>query len=262
MFASVLTLALLSVSVAAGAADCSRTYTVQTGDWCDTISAAHQSSTYQLAYANQDTINDCCTNLQVGQTICLAPKTGPDCTSIHVVSDEDTCESISTSTGTNTTMLIANNPQLDAGCSLYPGQVLCVATTLMAVAPATGSKWVAPHPCEDDSATSVYTPLVPASVPASSAPAPAPSVPASTSIGLAGGADNAVTGPTTTAAAVTSATAAVVTSTTVAKVASITSTVVLNPTTSSSDDDEDCDDGSTDDGATTDDTSDDDCDDN
>ncbi|KAG8986557.1 hypothetical protein FRB94_002695 [Tulasnella sp. JGI-2019a] len=262
MFASVLTLALLSVSVAAGAADCSRTYTVQTGDWCDTISAAHQSSTYQLAYANQDTINDCCTNLQVGQTICLAPKAGPDCTSIHVVSDEDTCESISTSAGTNTTMLIANNPQLDAGCSLYPGQVLCVATTLMAVAPATGSKWVAPHPCEDNSATSVYTPLVPASVPPSSAPVPASSVPASTSIGLAGGADNAVTRPTTTtAAAVTSSTAAVITSTTVAKVASTTPAVVLNPTTSSSDD-EDCDDDSADDDTTSDDTSDDDCDDN
>lgn len=32
--------------LAAFAATCTRTYTVQQGDWCDTISAAHNVSTY------------------------------------------------------------------------------------------------------------------------------------------------------------------------------------------------------------------------
>ncbi|KAG8883939.1 hypothetical protein FRB97_005613 [Tulasnella sp. 331] len=220
MFSSIITLALLSTSVLAGISDCSRTYTVQSGDWCDTISASQNSSTYQLAYNNQGTINACCSNLQINQTICLAPKSGPDCTSVHVVAGTDTCDSIAATYATNMTMIQANNPQLDSQCTIYTGQVLCVAGSLMALAPVTTSNWVVPHPCEDDSAVST-TLLAATPAPATVAAAVATSyvaatIPASTSVtgtaaptvaaGLTGGSDNAEAAPATLSVASTSST--------------------------------------------------------
>jgi len=159
MFAAIVSV-LLSASVLAGASDCTRSYVVHKGDWCDTISAKYNAPTYQLAYANQGIINECCTNLQVGQRICLAAKSQPDCTATHVVCNSDTCSSIAEMHGLNMTMIMINNPQLNGQCDLYTGQVLCVANSPMAIKPAENSRWVPPHPCVDDgSATSVYTPL-------------------------------------------------------------------------------------------------------
>lgn len=160
MFAAIASLVLVSASVLAGASDCTRSYIVQKGDWCDTISARYNTPTYQLAYANQDVINECCTNLQVGQRICLAAKSQPDCTTTHVVCNSDTCSSIAKMHGLNMTMIMINNPQLNGQCDIYPGQVLCVSNSLMAVKPAANSRWVPPHPCiDDDSTAPVYTPF-------------------------------------------------------------------------------------------------------
>jgi len=157
MFSTISTVLFLSSTILAQS--CSRQYTVQSGDVCDAISAAQNTSTYQLAYSNQDTINECCTNLQVGQVVCLAVASQPDCTSTYVVATGDTCDAIAQNFNTNATMIGINNPQLDESCDIYPGQVLCVADSVTASPLVAGSKWVAPQPCYDDSSPSVYTPL-------------------------------------------------------------------------------------------------------
>jgi len=126
--ALVVALPLLATSVSA---HCSRTYTVAEGDTCDEISAAKNSSTWQLAVTNIETINEPCSNLQIGKEICLG-YTSQDCTSTYVVQQGDYCDLISSKFATNTTMLRANNPQIDDLCyNLYPGEVLCVANELL-----------------------------------------------------------------------------------------------------------------------------------
>jgi len=158
MLSTIFTVLILSTTILAQ--DCSRQYTVQSGDVCDAISAAQGSSTYQLAYSNQDTINECCTNLQIGQVVCLAVTSQPDCTQTYVVGASDTCASIAQQYNTNVTMIGINNPQLDESCDIYPGQVLCVANSPMASQPPEGSLWIPPQPCTGDTPSpSVYTPL-------------------------------------------------------------------------------------------------------
>ncbi|KAL4068836.1 carbohydrate-binding module family 50 protein [Scleroderma yunnanense] len=134
---AVATLAVLFAANIAAAQTCSRSYTVQPGDTCDSISAANNASTYQLAVANWPSINDDCTNLQPNSTICLGD-VGEDCQTTYVVKQGDTCDDISAAAAINETILVLNNPQIDAGCSnLYVGEVLCVACTVM-VPPAPG----------------------------------------------------------------------------------------------------------------------------
>ncbi|QRW20673.1 LysM domain protein [Rhizoctonia solani] len=120
-------LVVTALASAAFASECVRTYTVKEGDWCDTISAANNASTYQLSTVNADKINDSCTNLEVGQELCLG-KVGQDCTITHNVVYGDTCDKIMQGAAINATMLYANNPQIDEYCSnIYIGEVLCVA---------------------------------------------------------------------------------------------------------------------------------------
>jgi len=106
---------------------CARNYTVQPGDWCDKISAAQNASTYQLLNANQGVINPECTNLWVGQVICLSLEGDIDCTNITVVEPGNTCESIALAAGITYTKLRENNPNVDPMCTnIYAGEVLCV----------------------------------------------------------------------------------------------------------------------------------------
>ncbi|TEB23510.1 hypothetical protein FA13DRAFT_1757029 [Coprinellus micaceus] len=106
---------------------CARTYTVQSGDWCDKISAEQNSSTYQLAQANVGVINADCSNLWVGQVICLG-LTGQDCTETVVVEEGGDCTAIATAAGITYEKIRANNPNIDTACTnIYPGEVLCVA---------------------------------------------------------------------------------------------------------------------------------------
>ncbi|KAI0768488.1 hypothetical protein BD413DRAFT_479007 [Trametes elegans] len=111
------------------AADCVRQYTVQEGDWCNTISSANNVSTYQLAAVNQD-VDQSCDNLLPGQQLCLGTD-GEDCQTTHVVKAGDSCDAITATYGLNSTVLIANNPQIDADCNIYIGEVLCVANTVI-----------------------------------------------------------------------------------------------------------------------------------
>ncbi|KAJ3488960.1 hypothetical protein NLJ89_g11570 [Agrocybe chaxingu] len=108
-------------------ANCTRTYTVQSGDFCDKISAAQNVSTYQLATVNSGIINPECTNLFVGEVICLGLE-GQDCTQVSVVTAGSDCNTIATAAGISFADLLNNNPNVDAQCTnIYGGEVLCVA---------------------------------------------------------------------------------------------------------------------------------------
>ncbi|KAF8189635.1 hypothetical protein BJ912DRAFT_965962 [Pholiota molesta] len=119
--------ALVSAQGTIGAAPCARNYTVQAGDFCDAISAAQNVSTYQLATVNSAIIDPTCSNLFVGEVICLG-LVGQDCTTVAVVQSGSGCADIAAQANITTPVLLANNPNVDADCTnIYPGEVLCVA---------------------------------------------------------------------------------------------------------------------------------------
>ncbi|KAL5504876.1 hypothetical protein ACEPAH_7539 [Sanghuangporus vaninii] len=113
------------------AADCARTYTVVEGDICDSISAANNASTYQLAAVNSGTIDSACSNLAIGSSVCLGT-VGEDCQTTYVVQEGDTCDQIASAHSINTTILYTNNPNIDDACSnIYIGEVLCVSDSVL-----------------------------------------------------------------------------------------------------------------------------------
>ncbi|VDB96257.1 unnamed protein product [Peniophora sp. CBMAI 1063] len=117
--------ALAALAGSAVAQKCTRTYAVQEGDWCDTISASQNASTYQLSTVNP-TINDLCANLEIGWNLCLGLE-GSDCQTTYVVEPNDTIESIAEKYSTNSSTVLANNPQLEKDSSnLYIGEVLAL----------------------------------------------------------------------------------------------------------------------------------------
>ena len=68
-------------------------------------------------------IDEACNNLQVGDSLCLG-YTGQDCQTTYVVQKGDTCDQIVQIHGINSTMLYANNPQINADCTnIYVGEV-------------------------------------------------------------------------------------------------------------------------------------------
>ncbi|KAI0714537.1 hypothetical protein C8Q76DRAFT_840566 [Earliella scabrosa] len=82
---------------------------------------------FQLANVNKGIINADCTNLELGQTICLGIF-GQDCQVVHIIGPGQTCESIARAAGTTVNILLANNPNVDNACTnLEIGQVLCTA---------------------------------------------------------------------------------------------------------------------------------------
>ncbi|CAL1696891.1 unnamed protein product [Somion occarium] len=110
--------------------DCSRTYTVQSGDFCDKISAEQSVSTFQLADVNKGIIDAACDNLFPGEVLCLGI-TGQDCTTVHVIAEGDFCASIAGNAGIPISTLLANNPNVNADCSnLGIGEVLCTASEI------------------------------------------------------------------------------------------------------------------------------------
>ncbi|KAI0777474.1 hypothetical protein BD413DRAFT_468040, partial [Trametes elegans] len=113
--------------------NCARNYTVQLGDTCDGISAKTNTSTFQLANVNADKINADCSNLFAGEALCLGI-TGQDCDVTHVVQSGDGCDSIADEAQTTEATLLANNPNVNSGCTnIYPGEVLCTADEVIVV---------------------------------------------------------------------------------------------------------------------------------
>jgi LysM repeat protein len=184
MFAkAVAALALALFAHSALAQDCIREYTVKSGDYCDSISAAQSVSTFQLAAVNSALIDERCGNLVPGGTLCLG-RQGEDCTDVYVVKPNDSCETIAAAHNTNTTILRLNNPQINDHCdNIYIGEVLCVASTVT-VPPIPAGGVVVPvagPPANSDAppiptTTVVGTPTAAPTprVSATAAPAPAP----------------------------------------------------------------------------------------
>ncbi|KAG5731543.1 hypothetical protein E4T56_gene5484, partial [Termitomyces sp. T112] len=109
---------------------CNRNYTVVLGDTCDSISAAQNVSTFQLALDNP-TVAAECKDLQAGQVLCLGLE-GQDCSIVQVVAEGDSCNNITMSANITLATLRANNPNVNANCTnIYPGEVLCTASELI-----------------------------------------------------------------------------------------------------------------------------------
>ncbi|KAF5339501.1 hypothetical protein D9758_016370 [Tetrapyrgos nigripes] len=118
-------LTLATASNAQSQAQCARNYTVHLGDFCDGISAAQHTSTFQLANANQGVINADCSNLAVGMPLCLGDL-GKDCSTVTVVESGVGCATIADNAGIPLDTLLHNNPNVNADCTnIYPGEVLC-----------------------------------------------------------------------------------------------------------------------------------------
>lgn len=134
----VLAVALPLLISSALAGDCVRHYTVKDGDTCDSISASESVSTYQLATINAGYIDEVCSNLQPGASICLGYE-NEDCTATYVVKANDTCDDIVDAKSTDLTNLFANNPQIDDDCTnIYIGEVLCVLPEIRVPPPPAG----------------------------------------------------------------------------------------------------------------------------
>jgi len=156
----------LAASLPLVAATCSRSYTVKSGDTCNGISASQSVSTYQLG-TNNPSINSECTNLEVGQVLCLGTE-GEDCNDTVVVESGDTCDDLISCAGINATIFFHNNPIINSGCTnLNIGQVVCVAGQVSA--PAMGASEPAPASA---AAPSAAAPASAASTPAASSAAP------------------------------------------------------------------------------------------
>ncbi|KAF8148866.1 hypothetical protein B0H34DRAFT_201220 [Crassisporium funariophilum] len=120
-------MALAVVVVRQDAPACARNYTVQSGDFCDKISAEQNVSTHQLATVNSAIVNPACDNLFVGEVLCLG-LVGQDCSTVQVVQSGQGCDTITTAANITFATLVANNPNVNADCTnIYPGEVLCVA---------------------------------------------------------------------------------------------------------------------------------------
>ncbi|EGN92937.1 hypothetical protein SERLA73DRAFT_116577 [Serpula lacrymans var. lacrymans S7.3] len=111
--------------------NCDRSYIVQPGDTCDSISAAQNVSTYQLATVNN--LNAACANLYAGDQICLGI-TGQDCTTTYVVQSGDACGVIAANFGIPLSTLLANNPNVNSACTnIYSGEVLCTSSQIYVI---------------------------------------------------------------------------------------------------------------------------------
>ncbi|KAG7440520.1 uncharacterized protein BT62DRAFT_937919 [Guyanagaster necrorhizus] len=152
-------------------AQCTRNYTIQDGDICDSISAANNVSTYQLATINAGYINSACSNLEIGANICLG-YSGEDCTETYVVEADDTCEGITTKFTVDEATFYNNNPNINDQCTnIYIGEVLCVASTI-AVPPAGSSVAATAIPstataamsASTSSTVSTATPITPSTI--------------------------------------------------------------------------------------------------
>ncbi|KAJ7732442.1 hypothetical protein B0H16DRAFT_1581465 [Mycena metata] len=107
---------------------CGQTYTVVSGDTCSAIESRTGVSDAQL-HALNPAINSGCTNLQIGQILCLGTSGGggSGCTQTYTVVSGDTCLAIESRTGVSDAQLHALNPGINSGCTnLQIGQILCL----------------------------------------------------------------------------------------------------------------------------------------
>ncbi|KAJ3485710.1 hypothetical protein NLI96_g4772 [Meripilus lineatus] len=99
-----------------------RSYIVKRSDVCNSICQTQDVSNFQLSFANPQ-INADCTNLAVGEMLCLGLE-GQDCRDVYTVQPGDTCDLIADIADIDVSTLEANNPNIDSGCdNLEVGEV-------------------------------------------------------------------------------------------------------------------------------------------
>ncbi|KAK1445515.1 LysM domain-containing protein [Colletotrichum cuscutae] len=91
-------------------ADCATTYHVQDGDTCDSISIAQSVSSRDLVEANEH-LDNWCGGLGAGQEMCL-----PAQCKLHLLTTEDSCESLLRQYGVSPKDLSEWNPKLYIQC--------------------------------------------------------------------------------------------------------------------------------------------------
>jgi LysM repeat protein len=102
---------------------CSQKYTVVSGDTCNGIGTKFGVTSSAIISANP-TINTGCTNLQIGQILCIP---GGSCSRKYTVVSGDTCNGIGTKFGLTGSAIISANPTINSGCTnLKIGQILCI----------------------------------------------------------------------------------------------------------------------------------------
>ncbi|KAJ6490061.1 hypothetical protein C8R45DRAFT_758063, partial [Mycena sanguinolenta] len=107
---------------------CTQTYTVVSGDTCSKIEGQTGVSDADLHTLNPG-INTGCTNLQIGQVLCISDSGGgpSGCSQTYTVVSGDTCGAIEAMFSISDTQLHAQNPAINSGCTnLQIGQTLCV----------------------------------------------------------------------------------------------------------------------------------------
>lgn len=141
---------------------CTKQYIIRSGDTCSSIASAAGITSAQLMSANPQ-INSACTNLIVGEALCLfvstvtsttstssPTSTNPSCAIAYQVVSGDTCTSITATFGMTTTDLLSLNPQVNSNCTnLAVGNVLCIelkaATTTSSAAPSSALSCITTH---------------------------------------------------------------------------------------------------------------------
>ncbi|KAJ8487372.1 hypothetical protein ONZ51_g4230 [Trametes cubensis] len=127
--------AIVVTSVNAQQPQCSRTHIVGEGEICDDIAEKTSTPTLQILNANLGVIDPACENLEIGRSICLG-FVGQDCSVVHVVQSDDTCDKIADDAGTSVAIILANNANINGDCTnLVEGDVLCASGSLIAVLP-------------------------------------------------------------------------------------------------------------------------------
>jgi len=234
MFFAAVALLASSALAATTTYTCSRNYTVVAGDTCDGISRSVSVSTYQLAMLNP-AIDDACSNLDIGEALCLGLTDGSDCETTYTVAGGDTCDAVTAQFAINSTYLYMNNPQIDAACdNIYVGEVLCVGNKLYTLPQAftINGGASAPQPVIGGGSGSAVT------VSTSVSTAGASSAPAAN----AAAAPTANPGVTIVSVTTTSTSSAAPTTTSSASSSSSSSSSAAPTSSASADDDDDCDD--------------------
>jgi LysM repeat protein len=103
---------------------CIQKYPVSSGDTCSSIGAEFGLTGTAISSANP-TINSGCTNLQLGQSLCIPDKS---CMLKHIVaSSNETCNEIGAEFNVTASDIISANPIINSGCTnLQVGLILCI----------------------------------------------------------------------------------------------------------------------------------------
>ncbi|KAJ3726936.1 hypothetical protein EV361DRAFT_321428 [Lentinula raphanica] len=116
----------MSLNALAQNATCASNYTVQQGDICQTIAAEFNITISDLEAANPS-INSGCTNLAIGEVLCIPGASACPSGVTYVVKDGDVCIDIANMFNITLAALDASNPEIDANCdNLSIGERLCI----------------------------------------------------------------------------------------------------------------------------------------